>query len=525
MTAPGPMPQPPSARPPAVARALRAIGFAGPARAWRADVLEEYGLALQRWYLDAAKSTTQTGDWRKIGATPDTIHSSDARTARERAAYLVASTEYGHRAVESLVDSTVGVGIGTQMSVKWSKDEKVNVKTNNAAEGAKARWAEVAFVKPNQHLYDGQALWLRSTLQDGQCFLYRRYIEGRKVRGLRGFKAAPALCYEIIPTSRLTDYLTTPAAGNEVINGIEYDPDGQAVAYHIADDGYAYRVYRLPAENVLHHFRVDRPGQRQGITWLAPVAQSLYMLRDIVEYKLIQYKVQSALCVLVSQETGPGMAPGLPLPSGQSKTTDGGATKQFLQPGMIHQVGQGRVTAFQPAPSGDLDPLSRLCLRGIAVGFGLSYERLSGDYTQVSFAGGRLTENALKDRVDVVHAWYCRGVETAIHRDWVDYAIAVGDMVAPPAKSDPYACAFSRPRWRRGVNPVQEVEAAIRAIDAGLSNHYVELAEAGLDATEILEGSSRLRKYAREDLQLAIAKALDIESLPDLVTTSAGDQP
>ena len=450
----------------------------------------------------------------------------DARTARERAAYLVASTEYGHRAVEVLTDTTIGTGIKTQMSVRWSKDEKVNERSNNDAESAKERWAETAFAKPNLHLYDGQTLWLRSTLADGQCFLYRRFFPNRKVRGLRGLRPAPALCYEILPAGRLSDYLVTPQTGNTIVNGIEYDAEGQAVAYHFADDaGYTCKTTRVPADSILHHFRADRPGQRQGLTWLAPVVQGLYILRDIIEYKLIQYKVQSAISVLVSDEPGPGLLPGLPTPAGASKTTDGGALKQFLTPGLIHRVGQGRVTPFVPSPSGDLDPLTRLCLRGIGVGIGLSYERLSGDYTQVSFAGGRLTENALYDRVDVVHGWYCRGIERPLHQDWIDYASAMGDLPGPiPAKADPYAASFTRPRRRRGVNPLQEVKAAIAAIDAGISSHRIEMAELGLDASEVLADISRLKQTSREDLALAIAKALDIENLPADAAAVPGDQ-
>jgi lambda family phage portal protein len=511
------MPAVPSMRPPALARALRAVGFAGPARAWREDVLAEYGANLQRWYLDAAKNTTQTTDWKKIGDTPDLVHAADSRTARERAAYLVASTEYGHRAVEVLTDATVGIGIGTQMAVRWSKDERVNERNNADAEAVKLSWAETAGTGPTQHLYDLQTLWLRSTIADGQCLLYRRYLRNRKVRGLRGLKPAPALCYEVIPTSRLASYLAVPMPGGTIINGIEYDANGDPTAYHVQGEGYTYETFRLPAEHVLHHYRVDRPGQRQGMTWLAPVVQGLYMLRDIIEYKLIQYKVQSALSVLVSDEppTGMGNVPGLPTPVGSTGTTAAGAKQQFLTPGMIHRVGAGRVTAFIPSPSADLDPLTRLCLRGIGVGFGISFERLSGNYDGLSFAGGRLVENTLKDRIDVVHSWYCRGVETQLHRDWIDYAQTMGDILTPPAKADPYACGFTRPRWRRGVNPVQEVQAAIQAIDAGLSSHRQEMAESGFDATAILEDESRLKSFAKADLQLAIAKGLDIEALPD----------
>lgn len=52
------------------------------------------------------------------------------------------------------------------------------------------------------------------------------------------------------------------------------------------------------------------------------------------------------------------------------------------------------------------------------------------------------------------------------------------------------------------------------AIDNGLSNHYQELAEAGYDATEVLEGAARIKGFAKKDLQLAIAKALDLDPEP-----------
>lgn len=510
------MPQPPSLEPPALLRGLASVGIVGPAAAWRRYQLDGYQSDLARWYLDAAKVTTQTSEWRTVNATPDVVHTADASRARERAAYLVASTEYGHRAVEVLSDATVGQGVRTQMTVRYSRNESENERLNNAAEDAKGRWAETAFTHPGMHLYDAQSLWLRSTATDGQCLIYRRYIPNRKVRGLRGLKPAPALCYEILPTSRLGSWVATPTDGNTIVNGIEYDAEGEAVAYWIQDDGYSYKTTRVPAENILHHFRVDRPGQRQGITWLAPVVKGLYMLSDIVEYKLIQYKVQSAIAALVSDEPD-GMAnmPGIPTPVGQDKATPLGAQKQFITSGMIHRVGRGKVTPFIPSPSADLDPLTRLCLRGIGVGMGLSYERLSGDYTQVSFAGGRLTENALFDRTDGIHSWYCRGVELPIHQDWVDFAVAMGDIATPPAKADPYASTFTRPRRRRGVNPVQEVEAAVRAIDAGLSSHRIEMAELGLDAADVLEDISQLKATAKQDLGLAIAKALDIEALPE----------
>ncbi len=495
-------PEIPDLSAPRFLRMLASAGITGPAMRWRNFQAVEYQDQLTRYYMDAAKVDRVSAGWKTIGAKPNDVWKSDAKTIRQRAMWLRYSNQYGARAVQTLIDAVIGTGIQTQCQISYSSDAEVNRRKNNAMEDRKKRWMEHAFMNPRMHFFDGQRLWLDSTITAGDCLIHRKYRRKNPVL---------PLVYEIIDRTRLTDLGTIPDNGNEVMGGVEYDQDGEKVAYHVEVGGYRYKVERIPANQIIHHYRVDRPGQQAGISWLAPVVPALFMLQDVLEYKMIQLKVQNAIAVLVSDNTAGSSrtpAPSVPTPIGQTKTDSSTGVKQeFIQEGMIHHVGKGSVSTLTPSPSHDMPELAKLCLRGIAVGIGLSYERLSGDFKEVSFAGGRLTENVQKDRVDSIHGWYCRGPEYRMHCDWTDAELAFGEAEAPRASADPYAVRFSLPRYRLGVNPLQEVRASIAAVDSALSSLPEEKEAMGGDWEATLENIIRSRN-AGEAAGMKLYKAL-----------------
>jgi capsid protein len=67
------------------------------------------------------------------------------------------------------------------------------------------------------------------------------------------------------------------AGGGQIIDGIEFDKQGRRVAYWLftSHPGSArlmttqFASVRVPADRVLHIYRVDRPGQVRGVPWLA----------------------------------------------------------------------------------------------------------------------------------------------------------------------------------------------------------------------------------------------------------------
>ena len=446
-------------------RGLQALGFHGTAlkRFQKRCAVEEV-----RYFLDAAKDDRTTQDWRKVGATGDEVVRGDAKKTSQRAEYLVASTPYAQRAKQMVVDAVVGSGISTQTLIQYSRRDtpqaKIdNAKANKEVEELKFRWMEEADVAGQQHWYDMQSSNLSRTMIAGGVLLHRKFLKepGRVL----------PLAFEQIEVSRLTEFRAESKAGNVVKNGVEYDPDGRVVAYHIDQGDFRARTERIEVEEMRQIYRVDRPGQPIGMSWFAPIIPDLYRLNDIKEYSLIARKIQAAMAVIVADPPNGGNFPAMPggaPASGADTTNAGGDPLRFVEPGMIHRVGQGQVTSFMPTPSNDLDDLVKLVLRGIGVGFGISYEWVSGDYREVSFAGGRLTRLDTKRRIKPIHAWYTRRAEDWAHRSFMDIGLAMGKIKPVPVRADKYAVAFSQPQWEWGVNPLQEVKAAIAAIEAGI---------------------------------------------------------
>jgi len=164
---------------------------------------------------------------------------------------------------------------------------------------------------------------------------------------------------------------------------------------------------------------------------------------------------------------------------------------------MIHDVGTGNVTAFTPSPSTDLDDLTRLILRSIAVGLGVSYEWVSGDYSQANFASARLGENRTWKRIYGINDFYTRKCEAPLHRDYIDIARAWGTIPDIPRRANPYAANYSQPHRDWGVNPMQEVNAITAAMGAGLTSLPDEAARRGMDYRDLLRRINESIQFAR----------------------------
>lgn len=439
-----------------------------------------------RYYMDAAKVDRTTGDWKRVGANAADVTKSDAKRARERARAMVLSNGYARRAKQMLVDSTVGSGIQTQCQIAWSRSNDVSTQKNTELETHKKRWAETAHVDGQQHWADVQQQIMGQVIEAGSVLLHARYIADRYTS-----EGKNPLAFDVIEIDRLTEFRAAADEGNTVAQGIEYDPNGQVIAYHIDNGDYRASTSRIPAAQMRQVYRVDRPGQPIGITWFAPVIPDLQMLKDLQTYDIIRRKVQSALAVIITDpQNGIGAAPSLP---GVTKTSGGDATnstgdpQRFIEPGMIHRAGAGQVTPFMPAPLQDTDDVVKILLRGVGAGMGISYEWVSGDYRSTSFAGGRLTLQDTKKHILPVHAWYCRRAESWAHRLWIDTELQFGLMTDPPAKANIYAAKFSKPRWEHAVNPQQEVRAVVEKIEAGLTTLRQEVESEGGDFDETLK--------------------------------------
>jgi lambda family phage portal protein len=197
------------------------------------------------------------------------------------------------------------------------------------------------------------------------------------------------------------DYLDTAkdgqatGGGGRIIQGVEFDGIGRRVAYWLLPEHPGANLVgagfgasqRIPASEILHVFEPGRPGAARGVTWLGNVMLRLKDFDDYEDAALMKQKIAACLAVLTTDVDG------TMTPLGTSATNPNAAAPDVdtLEPGMILNIPPGRdVSVVSPPSVSEHEAYARTVLRAIATGLGLTYEDLTGDYSQVNFSSARM---------------------------------------------------------------------------------------------------------------------------------------
>src|SRR5690606_32149156 len=96
--------------------------------------------------------------------------------------------------------------------------------------------------------------------------------------------------------------------------GVEFDVAGRRAAYHVLPERpgmpfarLALTPQRVPAEDVIHLFRPETPGQVRGVSWFAPVILRLADLDQWRDAQLVRQKVAAMLTAFVTTMNGTGV--------------------------------------------------------------------------------------------------------------------------------------------------------------------------------------------------------------------------
>lgn len=252
--------------PPAPAAAVRASVPAKPPRgSWqRGRIAARY---------DAAQTTDQNRNhWAAADALgPDaSLNPTVRRITRQRARYEAGNNGYVKRSLRVKRNDLVGTGPRLQLTLPetWTDPDFGTRMTTpegaaRAVERAYRKWAKAAGVARELRVM------VESGNRDGECF------------GL--FVTNPAIDDGVKLGLRLleADQCSTPDLNHAdplATDGVRYDEFGNPVEYHFlkshpGEPGWprGWNEYdRVDAKYVVHWFDIDRPGQRRGITQLAP---------------------------------------------------------------------------------------------------------------------------------------------------------------------------------------------------------------------------------------------------------------
>lgn len=470
-----------------------AVAIFSPARAAkRAHARNVYRNISGSGYASGQKSRTHDA-WKPQNRSPDMEMSATADSTRARARALVRDNAYARGILNAKVRNVVGTGIRPQCRVK--QGEKLDRAFVQASEKLFRRWAEACDVTGRMHFFEMQAAIVREVHEAGECLVH--FVESddpaRPVR----------FALELIDADQIASDAFYPRninteTGNEVRRGIEIDAAGKPVAYwvyrhHPQDINSLWsRAERLPAENVLHLFKQERIGQTRGMSSFAPVVWWLKNLGFYVENEMQSSAVASCFGVAI-KTVDAGLSGSLADAVDDSNTDTAGNQFEYLQPGMVARLMPGEdIVSINPSrQASNSAEFINLMLRSMAVGTGLSFERLSRDYSKTNYSSNRAGD--LEDRREfrMEQQWLIQKFCKPVWRRLMIHGVAESAEGFPDDSQ--FLSAFSEwtehvwiPVGWEWVDPKNEAAASKISLDSMLSTLTGELGDRGMDLEETL---------------------------------------
>jgi len=447
---------------------------------------------LQKRRYDAASRTSRTKNWR-TPATDANAAINDPSLIRSRSRDLIRNNPWAAKGVSVVVNNTIGQGIRAQ----WSARRKSNLKSIEALWKA---WAGTAQCDAQglTNFFGIQQTAMRAMVESGECLIRLR---PRKTKD--GLVVPMQL--QLMEPDFFYEYNDGPLRnGGYIQRGIEYDAIGRRVAYFLYKHhpgtsgrnfgGLSSSYSRVPANEVIHLFRIDRPGQERGVPWLAPVIIRLREL-DIFED------------VFLNRQKLANLFAGFIYTDDPEDTEEEFSDVSELTSGSLYLMRQGRTIEFSNPPiAAEYSPYTKANLKAIAAGLGVTYESLTGDLSEVNFSSARMGWQEFGRSID---SWrwqlFIPRLCDRVAQWFIDIAGLSGASVdwTPPA--------------RMMVDPAKELPPIIAAIRAGLTTLPEALRQRGYDPDQVLN------EYAKSN-EILDALGLILDSDPRKTTGNGGLQ-
>ena len=418
---------------------------------------------LQKRRYDAASRTTRTQNWLTPG-TDATSAIVNPTLIRNRSRDLVRNNPWAAKGVSVIVNNVIGYGIRAQ----WQAAGKRNAKL---VQDSWKQWAETeqCDATGNQNFYGIQQTVMRTVVESGECLI--------RLRPRYGVLAEPLAVnfqLQVMEPDYFYEFNDGPLAdGSYIQRGIEYDNLGRRTAYYLykAHPGSLGRFYnafksgytRVPATEIIHCYRTDRPGQEHGVSWLAPVMIRLRELDIYEDAYLNRQKLANLFAAFIYTDD-------------PNEAAEEYSDISELTPGSMYVLKNGRTVNFSnPPKADDYGPYTMANLKAVAAGLGITYESLTGDLSQVNFSSARMGWQEFGRSID---AWrwnliipkLCNGVAR-----WFTQFAGLPDLTTewtPPA--------------RLMVDPIREIPAIKDAIRSGLMTQSEAIREQGYDPEQLL---------------------------------------
>lgn len=425
---------------------------------------------------DGAARGRRTENWSTRGTSADAATAVGFSDMRDRASDLVRNNPYAARIVTLWETALIGGG--------WSFKAKAG-RRNGGSRGQRATEEFRAWsADPLQVDWDGllnldglTAKAVRCWKERGEVLIRMRIPTADRMRrlGLRIPLQLQLLEADWISEDQDGISAAGMPQGGWTKRGIEYDADGTRINYWLYNNHPGESMLRVasptanrvPADQIIHLFNPDRPGQTRGVTCLAPVMITLRDLDDYMDAQLLKQKISACMTGIIVDVDG--------ATDQKSNVTD------RLEPGAMMRLGPGQDIRFSSPPNvGEIDQIMRTYLLRCAIGGNVPYELLTGDFQGTNFSAGRLGWQSFNKRVTAdqwqlleptmfggIARWWFRSASLA--------GIATDGLTADWTPPPPQA-----------YDPAADIKAIIQKMRAGLLPPQEAIRMEGLEPDEVI---------------------------------------
>jgi lambda family phage portal protein len=427
-------------------------------------------LGIKATFESAMTTSENARHWRfaKTQSADAALPMGDRIALRDRCKYEVRNNCYAAGIVATLAHDVVGSGPRLQVRLKKDKD------LCNEIEKAWRVYAR------DIQLAQKLRTMRRSIATDGEAFMVLASQESAS----RPVKLDPRL----IESEQVGTPLDIASLDPSVIDGIEVDDDGYPVAYRILRGHpgdtrsiiLPHEFKRVPASDVIHYFRPDRPGQHRGYPDLAPCLPLFAQLRRFTLAVLTAAEVAASHSGVI-QTT---------LPSVEVVGVDAG--DQFeLNRNEFKALPEGwelkQMQAEQPVST--YGEFKREILNEIARRLGMPYNIAAGNSSSYNYASGRLDHQTYDRMLAIEREDLERIVLQRLFAAWAAEAVLLEDSylsrAARAALNDSLPMAWLWP-LRPHVDPEKEANAQKQRLLNGTTTLRHECAMDQRDFEDVL---------------------------------------
>jgi lambda family phage portal protein len=434
--------------------------------------------------FEAAKKSRRTENWFTTNRGPNADIKAALPDLMSRCQDLVDNDSWSARAVSIIVNNAVGVGIQGA--------------PNKGTKAYGRGWNEWAHSTDcdfygKSNFFGLQRLALRTCATRGSV-LVRKHINPEM---WRKHGMVPLQLQLLEP-----DWLdTTRDDGAKIVGGKVFDKYGRWEGaflwdQHPGETGIsALRLTStyVPKSELLHIYEMRRPGQYTGIPW---GTAALIRSRDISDYdaaELLKQKLAACFAAFVTDND-------------LESDEEGDELTDTIEPGLLQRLKPGQSVIFSDPPKvDDNGAFIERNLRAVAAAWGVTYEALTGNLSDVNFSSGRMGwlefnrnvggwryDLLIPQLLDPVGYWYQETAQIA----------ASGRL--------PRGMIWTPPR-REMIQPKEEIAYLIDAVKAG----FISLSEVqrsfGFVPLELLdELSIDLREARARGLALSVDGQMDV---------------